>query len=92
MNFSWSIKKAKANLAKHRISFEEAVTVFFDPLAKAVNDPDHSHDETRLILIGHSDVQRLLFVVHIYLEDDDTVRIISVRRATKKETRDFEQI
>ncbi len=92
MNFSWDSKKAKANFAKHKVSFEEAVTVFYDPLAKVAHDPDHSEVEDRFIMIGHSKKSNLLFVVHVYRNDSETIRIISARRATKKETKDFEEL
>jgi uncharacterized DUF497 family protein len=92
MDFSWDPKKAKANLLKHKVSFEEALTVFYDPLAKVGVDPDHSGSEERLILIGHSRRENLLFVVHVYREDPDTIRIISARKATAKERKDFEEL
>lgn len=92
MKFSWDTKKEQTNLKKHKVSFEEAVSVFYDPLAKVTDDPDHSQDENRLILIGHSSRQNLLFVVHLYRENSETVRIISARKATAKERKDFENI
>jgi uncharacterized DUF497 family protein len=60
MDFKWDSQKAKANLEKHRVSFEEAATVFYDPLAKLGHDPDHSEDEDRYILIGHSQKNMIL--------------------------------
>ena len=92
MNFDWDPKKERKNIQKHGVSFREAVTVFYDPLAKFTTDPDHSAQENRYILIGHSQKSRLLFVVHVYRPKSDTVRIISARKATKKETRDFEEL
>lgn len=92
MDFSWDAKKAKANIEKHGVSFEEAVTVFYDPLAKSAQDPDHSDQEDRFILIGHIQKNNLLFVVHVYKENSETIRIISARKATKKEKRDFEEL
>ena len=92
MNFSWDPRKAKENLKKHKISFEEAVTVFYDPLAKVAEDPDHSQNEDRYLLIGYSQKSHLLFVVHVYKEDDESVRIISARKATKNEKKDFEEL
>ena len=92
MNFDWDPKKEKNNIQKHGVSFREAVTVFYDPLAKITTDPDHSIQEDRFILIGHSQRSRLLFVVHVYRSKSDTVRIISARKATKKEMKDFEEI
>jgi uncharacterized DUF497 family protein len=92
VNFTWDPKKARSNLQKHGVPFEEAVTVFYDPLAKVAHDPEHSNDEDRFILVGHSQKNRLLFVIHIYRESTNTIRIISARRATKREMRDFEEL
>ena len=92
MKFDWDNKKAILNLKKHKVSFEEASTVFFDPLAKLAVDPDHSVSENRMILIGHSHTSSLLFVVHIYKDNEDIIRIISARKATKKETKDYRQL
>jgi len=92
MDFKWDSKKAKANFEKHGISFEEASTAFYDPLAKLGHDPDHSEQEDRFILIGHSRTNNLLFVIHVYKENEETIRIISARKATKKEKNDFENI
>ena len=68
MKFAWDVRKADQNQKKHKVSFEEASTVFFDDLAKIAFDPDHSEDEHRQILIGHSSNMKLLFVVHIVHE------------------------
>ena len=92
MNFEWDARKADQNLKKHKVSFEEASTVFFDDLAKIAFDPDHSEDEYRQILIGHSYNKKLLFVVHIAHEEKNVIRIISARKATKKERYDFENL
>ena len=92
MKFEWSERKAVLNLKKHGVSFEEAATVFFDKLAKISFDPDHSNDEHRQILIGHSIHKRLLFVVHISHEEKNTMRIISARKATHRERKDFESL
>jgi len=92
VHFIWDPHKARANVAKHGVSFEEAVSVFYDPLAKITSDPDHSDEENRFILIGHSRNGRLLFVVHVHRDRKATVRIISARKATKRETRDFEDL
>jgi uncharacterized DUF497 family protein len=81
--------KAKANFGKHRVSLEEAVSVFLDPLAVTYPDPDHSDDEDREITIGHSARQRLLFVSHA--QRGDRIRIISARAATRKERRQHEE-
>lgn len=90
MKFEWDQIKAKQNLKKHKVSFEEASTVFFDNLAKIFFDPDHSQDEHRQILIGYSYNKKLLFVIHIAHEEKNVIRIISARKATKKERHDFE--
>lgn len=92
MKFEWDPQKASANLNKHGVSFQEAVTVFYDSLAKITFDPDHSEDEHRQILIGYSNQRRLLFVIHILFEENDKIRIISARKATKRERKDFENL
>lgn len=85
-------KKSELNLKKQRVSFEEAITVFYNPLAQTAHDPDHSDNEERFIIIGHSHKENLLFVVHLYKESTETIRIISARKATKKEKKDFEEL
>ena len=92
MKFVWDEKKSSINLIKHKVSFQEASTVFFDPLAKLTYDPDHSINENRMILIGHSQKLNLLFVVHLYVEHKDEIRIISARKATKKEKYDYQNL
>lgn len=87
--FEWDASKAASNLRKHRISFEEAASVFNDPLAYTFNDPDHSVGESRFLTFGYSRRQRLLAVVHS--ERDTTIRIISARRATRHERDIYEQ-
>ena len=81
-------EKAAANLHKHKVSFDEAASVFLDPLALTFSDPDHSQEEDRAITIGASSKQRVLFVSHC--ERGDRVRIISARRATRKERVQYE--
>jgi len=66
MDFIWDPKKAKSNLKKHNVSFEEATTIFYDPLSKTALDPDHTAQEDRFIFIGLSQKNNLLFVVHLY--------------------------
>lgn len=83
MRFEWDRAKAQRNLRKHGVSFDEAVTVFYDSLSVTFDDPYHSADESRLITIGYSTQGRLLLVAHT--ERDATVRIISARRATARE-------
>jgi hypothetical protein len=88
MRFEWDGSKAAANLKKHRVSFDEAVTVFYDPLAATFGDPDHSVDEGRLVTVGYSARGRLLVVCHV--ERGGATRLISVRRATSHERRRHE--
>jgi len=83
VRFEWSRDKAASNLVKHRISFDEAVTVFYDPLAATFDDPDHSEGERRLITVGYSSRNRLLVVCHA--DRRGSVRLISARRATRRE-------
>jgi uncharacterized DUF497 family protein len=89
LEFRWDRGKADANLEKHDVSFEEASTVFGDPLSITVPDPDHSEDEARLVIVGQSFRGKLLVVVHS--EREDGIRIISARLATRRERRDYEQ-
>ena len=87
-NFEWDINKAKSNLAKHQISFESAASVFRDANALSISDEEHSQDEERWLTLGMDEVTRVLFVVHTYISIDDSncnIRIISARKATKKE-------
>jgi uncharacterized protein len=88
MQFEWDREKAKRNLKKHMVSFDEAVTVFYDPLSATFNDPDHSDKERRLITIGYSSQSRLLAVTHT--ERGDTIHIISARLATAHERKRHE--
>ncbi len=83
LKFAWDEAKAAANLAKHGVSFEEAATVFGDPLALTFDDPDHSGGERRFLTFGMSERSRVLLVVNV--ERGRTVRIISARKATKHE-------
>ena len=87
--FEWDDKKAKSNLIKHKISFEEASTAFGDDLSITIEDPLHSDNENRLILIGKSNNNKTLIVVHI--EQTDSIRLISARKATKKEQNFYEE-
>jgi len=88
MHFKWDPEKANKNYKKHRISFEEAVTVFYDPLSATFEDPDHSVGEQRLITIGFSPRGHLLVVSHT--ERGDAMRIISARPATLSERKRHE--
>ena len=82
-------EKAETNLVKHGISFDEAMTVFYDPLSLTVPDPIHSDEENRFIITGFSDKQRQLVVAHT--DRGDKIRIISARLATPSEKRKYEQ-
>jgi uncharacterized DUF497 family protein len=87
MQFLWDQNKNLANIKKHQISFEEARTVFFDENARLISDPEHSTSEERFIILGISYKLKLLIVVHTYKENDEVIRIISARKATKSESR-----
>jgi uncharacterized DUF497 family protein len=90
VRIEWDSRKAVGNLRKHDISFDEASTVFDDPLAVIFPDDDHSVDEIRELIIGHS-VQNRLLMVSFTEREPDIVRIISARLATRKETKDYEE-
>jgi uncharacterized DUF497 family protein len=83
--FDWDPDKAKINLREHKISFEEAKTVFWDEDALMIYDTEHSEKEERFLLLGMSTFAKLLIVCHCYREKDDIVRIISARKADKVE-------
>ena len=85
IEFVWDPRKARSNAAKHGVSFEEAKTVFLDDNARLIDDPDHSGDEERFLLIGYSFQARCLLVSHCYRESDSIIRLISARRATANE-------
>ncbi len=87
--FEWDSQKAAANLRKHRVSFDEARTVFNDSLARIFDDPAHSTDERREILIGHSVAGRLLIVS--FTERGEAIRLISARLTTRRERQDYEE-
>jgi len=88
MKFEWDATKERANVEKHGVSFAEASTLFGDPLATTIPDPDHSEGEMRFVTIGHSANARLIVVSHT--EAGDTVRIISAREATSYERKAYE--
>jgi uncharacterized protein len=90
MKFSWDPRKADTNFRKHGIAFDEAITVFNDPLALIFDDIAHSDDEHREIIIGFSALSRLVLVCFVE-RDEDTIRLISTRRATKDEIKDYEK-
>jgi len=91
INFSWDDSKAKSNIVKHNISFEEAKTVFDDDNARLIYDPDHSEDENRFILLGLSCKLQILTVVHCYRDNDNNIRIISARKSTKIEAKQYKE-
>jgi uncharacterized DUF497 family protein len=89
VKFEWNLKKAALNLSKHGVSFQEALTVFADPLAKIFDDESHSLGEQREIIIGHSVNQKLLLVC--FTAEGESIRIFSAREATKRERKDYEE-
>lgn len=89
LKFTWDKKKAKSDLNKHGVSFEEAVTTFHDGNARLIHNPDHSEEEDRFILLGMSCSIRLLVTVHCYREDDSEIRIISSKKAEKPEQKAY---
>jgi hypothetical protein len=89
VNFEWDPGKARQNHRKHRISFQEAATVFGDPLAVTYPDPDHSASEQRFITVGMSSVGRVLIVAH--LDRNENIRIISARKTTQRERKHYEE-
>ena len=89
LNFEWDSEKSASNLAKHAVSFQEAETVFGDPLGRIVADPRHSEDEERYVLLGVSHQQRLLAVM--FTEREEQIRIISARLATRHERKNYEE-
>jgi len=91
LRFDWDERKNRSNRTKHSVWFEEAQSVFDDPHARLFSDPEHSEAEDRFLLLGVSSTGRILVVVHCYKEADSLIRIISARKATKKEIRTYEE-
>jgi uncharacterized DUF497 family protein len=89
MRFEWDENKAAANLVKHGVSFEEAATVFGDPLSDTFDDPDHSTEERRFVIIGMSEKGKMLIVAHA--DDGEVVRLISAREPTRGEREFYEE-
>lgn len=89
LRFEWDEEKATSNGRKHGVSFEEAATVFANPLAAIFTDETHSEGEVREIIIGHSSAGRLIVIS--FTERENAIRIISARKATKNERRDYEE-
>jgi len=88
--FSWDESKNRDNRRKHGVSFEEAQTAFYDEDAKVFSDPDHSEDEDRFILLGMSNRLRVIVVCHCYRESDSVIRLISARKANRREKLDYQ--
>lgn len=87
LRFEWDPLKATANARKHGVGFEEARSVFSDERAKLIDDPDHSEDEDRFVLLGLSGLLRVLVVCHCHRAEGNAIRIISARKATSRESR-----
>lgn len=89
LTFEWDVRKARSNLAKHGVAFEEASTIFGDPLSLTIPDPEHSRTEDRFVTIGSAFTGKLLVVVHT--DRGDNIRIISARRASRPERKSYEE-
>ena len=89
IKFEWDENKNEINKKKHKISFEEAKTVFYDEEALLIDDPEHSQEEERFIILGLSKKANLLVVCHCYRASETVIRIISARKATKNETKQY---
>ena len=91
-NFEWDENKNRINKAKHKVSFEEAETVFYDENAVLIPDPDHSEFEERFILLGFSARARMLLVCHCYRQSESVIRIISARKADAMEAEQYNEM
>ena len=91
IRFEWDENKNRINQEKHKISFDEAKTVFYDLEAVVIDDPEHSEEEERFIILGLSKAAKLLVVCHCYRETETVIRIISARKATKTETKQYKK-
>ena len=89
IKFEWDKEKNKLNKKKHEVTFEEAEDVFYDDFGIIIDDPDHSISEERFVIIGLSEEQRILIVCHCYREENEVIRIISARKATKAEKQQY---
>jgi len=89
LRFIWDKNKESTNIQKHKVSFEDAKSVFYDENARVVFDPDHSENEDRFIIIGLSKRFNILVVSHCYRKNDEIIRIISARKATKNEIKEY---
>jgi uncharacterized DUF497 family protein len=90
IHFEWDVRKARSNVRKHGVSFEEATSVFYDDEALMLDGPGHSEDEERFVLLGLSSVLRILVVVHCFRGGDERVRLISARKATSHEAGQYQ--
>lgn len=91
IRFEWDNNKNEINKKKHKVSFEEAKTVFYDEEALIIDDPEHSKEEERFVILGFSNKANLLVVCHCYRASETVIRIISARKATKAETEQYNQ-
>ena len=91
IRFSWDENKAISNWEKHGVSFQEAESVFYDECARLIHDPDHSTEEDRFIMLGMSCKLCLLIVAHCYRDNEGVIRLISARKATKNEAKQYEE-
>lgn len=91
MKFEWDAEKAEKNIKKHGVSFEEASSVFYDDNALMRDDPDHSEEEDRFIILGMSEAANVLVVCHCYRMSDEIIRIITARQATRLETKQYNE-
>ncbi|MDH5670350.1 MAG: BrnT family toxin [Nitrospira sp.] len=90
--FVWDDNKAATNQRKHGVSFEEAKSAFADEYARLITDPDHSMDEERFVLLGLSSELRVLVVCHCYRQNDHEIRIISARKASRHEQKQYREL
>ncbi|MCK5678724.1 MAG: BrnT family toxin, partial [Flavobacteriaceae bacterium] len=91
IKFTWDVHKSQKNFIKHKVTFDEAKTVFEDENARLLLDPDHSEEEERFILLGLSIKSKILTVVHCYRDDEENIRIISARKSTKAEEKQYKE-
>lgn len=92
IHFEWDEHKNQINIKKHKVSFEEAKSVFYDDNALVIDDPEHSETEERFIILGSSSKANLLVVCHCYRQSDTVIRIISARKATKTESKQYYEL
>ena len=89
VSFEWDSEKNRKNVRKHSVSFKEAITAFTDGFARVIQDPDHSNEEDRFILLGMSTTLKLLVVCHCFRDKSKVIRIISARKANKSEAKQY---